>query len=262
MMTTRDTPFAPGTPCWVDLVSTDFDKSAAFYGALFGWTASEPNAEFGGYAIFSSDGHQVAGVMGRMPQMQGPDVWSTYIATADIDGAAAAVADAGGQVMAPPMAVGDLGSMAMLIDPAGAVFGVWQAGQHTGFQKYNEPGSVTWDENHSKDFAASTPFYERVFGWDLDKMNDSDEFRYYQAKVDGEVVAGLMDSAGFLPAEVPSHWAVYFSVADADEAIATAVEHGATVLRPAEDTPFGRIADLIDPTGAMFKLHSAKLLNP
>jgi predicted enzyme related to lactoylglutathione lyase len=152
--------------------------------------------------------------------------------------------------------------MAMLADPAGAVFGLWQPGVHTGFTKYNEPGAVTWDEHHSKSFPASTAFYETVFDWAMDKTSDTDEFRYYQAQIDGQTVAGLMDSSGFLPAEVPSHWAVYFSVADADEAVTKVVELGGSVLRPPEDTPFGRIADVSDPTGTAFKLHSNVLANP
>jgi predicted enzyme related to lactoylglutathione lyase len=165
-------------------------------------------------------------------------------------------------VMFAPDAVADLGSMAIAVDPAGAAFGLWQPGTHPGFTKYNEPGSVTWDEHHSKDFRASTPFYEKVFGWEMDTTNDSDKFRYYQAKVNGEVVAGLMDSAKFLPAEVPSHWAVYFGVEDADEAAAKVTQLGGSVIRGPEDTPYGRLADVHDPTGAAFKLHSNKLANP
>jgi predicted enzyme related to lactoylglutathione lyase len=261
-MTTRDTPFAPGTPCWVDLLSSDPAKSRAFYGALLGWTFDDSGPEFGGYITASSDGHAVAGLMGRTPDVQAPDGWNTYIATADINASVAAAEAAGAQVVMPVTAVGDIGQMAYLIDPAGAMVGLWEAGAHTGFGKYNEPGSVTWDENHSKNFAASTAFYQSVFGWGFEKTGDTDEFRYYQGQVNGETVAGLMDSAGFLPAEVPSHWAVYFSVADADEAQAKAVELGATILRPAEDTPFGRMVDLLDSTGAPFKLHSDKLANP
>ena len=88
------------------------------------------------------------------------------------------------------------------------------------------------------------------------------DVRYLTARVDGTSVAGLMDSARFLPDAVPSHWAVYLGVEDTDAAQAVAQEHGATVLMSAEDTPFGRIADLLDPTGAPFKLHSATLRNP
>jgi predicted enzyme related to lactoylglutathione lyase len=262
-MPTRDTPFTPGTPCWVDLTSSDIDATKTFYGGLFGWAFEEGRPEFGGYTTATSDGHRVAGLMPRMPEMQGPDVWTTYIATADAAATAQAITDNGGQAIAPPMEVADIGTMAVAVDPAGGLLGVWQPGSHTGFGKYNEPGSVSWAEHHSKDFAASTPFYETVFGWTMDKSTgDTDDFRYYVAQVDGEGVAGLMDSASFLPAEAPSHWAVYFSVADADEAAGKVTELGGTVLRGPEDTPFGRMADAVDSAGVPFKLHSEKLANP
>lgn len=256
-MTTRDTPFAPGTPCWVDVLSSDPDRAKAFYPGLFDWTVEESGPEFGNYVNFRSDGHLVAGMVHNTGEMGSPDVWTTYIATPDAAATAQAATDAGGQIFAPPMQVGDLGSMAVLADPAGGIFGVWQPGSHAGFTKYNEPGTVTWDEHHSKDFAKTTPFYETVFGWHLDKISDTAEFRHYQAQIDGDTVAGLMDSQAFLPAEVPSHWAVYFSVADVDAAIVKLTGLGGSVLRPAQDTPFGRVADVADPTGAMFKLHTA-----
>lgn len=254
-MTTRDTPFSPGTPCWVDLASSDLDRSNAFYQGLFGWDAEASGDEYGNYVMYSSDGHAVAGAMPKQPGMDFPDTWTTYISTADCAATESAATSAGGQVMMNTMPVGEVGTMAVLSDPVGAVFGIWQAGQHTGFGKYNEPGSVTWDEHHSKNFPTSKSFYGTVFGWELEPMSDTDDFRYVIAKVDGESVAGLMDSSSFLPAEVPSHWAVYFSVADADAAASKVAELGGTVVRPPEDTPFGRIADVTDPTGAMFRLH-------
>jgi predicted enzyme related to lactoylglutathione lyase len=253
-MATRDAPFAPGTPCWVDLFSSDPAASKAFYGGLFGWTSVDAGEEYGGYVTFSAAGQGVAGMMGNDGQSGRPDVWSTYISTADIDKTVALAAESGGQVISPTMQVADLGSMAMLADPAGAVFGVWQPGKHIGFTRYNEPASVTWDELHSKDFGAAMDFYVKVFGWHLDKMSDSDEFRYYLGQVDGLTVAGLMDSVSFLPPEVPSHWEVYFDVTDVDGSIATVLELGGTLDRPAEDTPYGRMAAVTDPTGAMFKL--------
>ena len=262
-MATRDTPFAAGTPCWVDLLSSDTEASTEFYQALFGWTSETAPPEFGGYVTFLSDGNRVAGMAPKTPEMgEHPDAWSTYISTADIDTSVKAAEAAGGTILAPPMAVGDLGSMALVQDPGGAAFGIWQPGTHTGFGKYNEAGSVGWDELHSRDFAAASPFYADVFGWTLNPMSDTDEFRYTTGQIDGEDVAGMMDSSSFLPEGVPSHWAVYFTVDDTDETLARVVELGGSVLRPAEDTPFGRLADAVDPTGAMFKLHSTKLANP
>ncbi len=254
-MTTRDTPFAPGTPCWVDLLTSDPDLAKSFYGELFGWSAEGGEEEFGGYVSFTSGGQGVGGMMRNTEEMPAPDGWTTYISTTDIDATASAVTSEGGRVIQQPMHVARFGSMAIVADPVGAVFGLWQSGSHTGFGRYNEPGSVTWDEHHSKDFAKSTAFYATVFGWQYDKTSDTDDFRYYTAQVDGETVAGLMDSAAFLPDEVPSHWAVYFSVDDIDASVEKLVGLGGSVVRPAEDTPFGRIADLKDPTGAPFKLH-------
>jgi len=114
---------------------------------------------------------------------------------------------------------------------------------------------VTWDELHSKDFEASKNFYSQVFGWQLEPTSDTDEFRYYTGQLGGESVAGLMDSRTILPPEIPSMWTMYFSVDDIDAACERATAAGGRVIRPPEDTPFGRMAELTDPTGALFKLH-------
>lgn len=261
-MTTRTTPFAPGTPCWVDLFTSDPERSRAFYSAVLGWEFADQGEEYGGYVLASAGGEPVAGLMRNSDGSGSPDAWSTYLATEAIEETVDAAVEAGATVLAPAMQVGPLGSMAVLVDPAGAVVGLWQAREHVGFRRYAEPGSVVWDENHSKSFGASRDFYARVFGWRYEVLGDSDDFRYLTATVDGHEVAGLMDSARILPDAVPSHWAVYFGVDDTDTAQQVAEEHGATVLMGAEDTPFGRVADLLDPTGAPFKLHSATLRNP
>jgi uncharacterized protein len=255
-MPTRSTPFAAGTPCWVDLLSSDTDRAQQFYAEVLGWTAEASGAEFGNYVTFSSDGYRVAGMVANRPETDMPDFWNTYLSTDDLEATVESAVKAGANVIAPPMAVADLGSMAILADPAGAVVGAWQPGTHTGFGKYNEAGSVVWDELHSKDFEASKNFYGEVFGWQYEPTSDTDEFRYYVGQIDGGPVAGLMDSAKLLPPEVPSMWTVYFSVADIDVTCEKVTAAGGRVIRPPENTPFGRIAELADPTGAMFKLHT------
>jgi predicted enzyme related to lactoylglutathione lyase len=257
-MPTRTTPFAPGTPCWVDLLSSDKEKSRAFYCELFGWTSLDAGPDYDNYTNFSSDGHKVAGMVSNSADSGTPDCWNTYLSTADIDATVASATEAGAQPMVPAMQVGELGSMAVLIDPAGGAFGLWQPAGHTGFEKYNEPGSVTWDEYHSRDFETSSAFYSKLFGWTIEYTSDTDDFRYITANLgSGDNVAGMMDSHTFLPPGAPSMWTVYFSTADVDASSAKAVELGGTVIRPAEDSPFGRLAELSDSTGALFKLHSA-----
>ncbi|GAA3564824.1 VOC family protein [Microlunatus spumicola] len=261
-MTNPSTPFAPGTPCWVDLFTSDPERSGAFYAAVLGWELTDLGEELGGYTLARSGGEVVAGLMRNSGDSGSPDTWSTYLATDDVEATVARAVEAGATVLAPPMPLGRLGSTAVVVDPAGAVVGLWQGDEHRGFTRHGEPGSVVWSEVHSKSFGASRDFYATVFGWRYEVTGDSDDFRYLTAKVDGTEVAGVMDSARFLPDAVPSHWAVYLGVEDADAAERTAVEHGATVLMSAQDTPFGRIADLLDPTGAPFKLHASTLKNP
>src|SRR5215217_3611678 len=124
-MPTRET--APiGAPCWVDLMTSDHARARDFYSQLFGWTANEPSEEFGGYFMFTKDGVPVAGGMPAMPDAGPPDIWSIYLATDDATKAAEVATANGGQVIAGPMDVADLGSMLVVIDSAGAAIGAWQ----------------------------------------------------------------------------------------------------------------------------------------
>src|SRR5688572_26461211 len=136
------TEYAAGTPSWVELSTKDADASLAFYSGLFGWTATDATEQFGGYRTFMDDGQSVAGLnpMGELP------VWTTYVATDDADDSAERVRANGGTVMVEPMDVGALGRMAVFVDPGGAVFGVWQAGEHRGADKVNAPGALVWND--------------------------------------------------------------------------------------------------------------------
>jgi predicted enzyme related to lactoylglutathione lyase len=235
-------------------MTSDPDRARSFYSQLFGWTAEEPNEEFGGYFNFTYRGVRVGGGMKAQPDAGMPDVWSVYLATDDAAKTAEAVASHGGQVVVEPMAVGDLGTMAFVTDPGGAAVGMWQPGSFPGLELVDEPSTPAWFELLTRDYDASLEFYRQVFGWDTHVMGDTPEFRYTVDKDGEEQVAGVMDASGFLPAGVPAHWSVYFRTDDADASIARARELGGSVIQPAEDTPYGRLATLADPTGAAFKL--------
>lgn len=256
-MTTRDT--APvGAPCWADLWTSDVDGSRRFYAELFGWEAAEPSAEFGGYFMFLRDGVPVAGGMGSMGDAQADDTWKIYLATEDIAKVAEVAEAEGATVLAPPMAVADLGSQAVLVDPTGATVGAWQPGSFNGFTVLGEHGAPSWFELHTRDHAGAVAFYRTVFGWDTVAAGDTDEFRYTMARPptgEGEV-AGVMDAAQWLPEGAPSYWTVYWEVDDVDAVVAKALELGGSVTEEAQDTPYGRLAGLADPAGARFKLRS------
>lgn len=250
-MPTRET--APiGAPCWVDLMTSDTGRSQAFYCQLFGWTAEEPAEEFGGYVNFSKDGVLVAGCMASQPGM--PDIWSVYLATDDARKTLDAATANGGQVVVSAMDVGDLGTMGFVTDAGGAGIGIWQPGLHQGFGVFGESGTPSWFELHTRDYQAAVGFYRTVFRWDTHVVSDTPEFRYTTLRHGEGWLAGIMDASGFLPDGVPAHWSVYFGVDDTDAALAKIVDLGGSILRVAEDTPYGRLAAAADPTGAQFKL--------
>lgn len=243
-----------GAPCWIDLLTSAPDKVRRFYGELFGWTSEEAGPEYGGYINFFKDGLPVAGGVKNDDQSGAPDGWTIYLATDDIKATVDAAADNGGQVLMPPMDVMDLGRMAIITDPGGAVVGAWEPGRHKGFGIYGEPGTPSWFELHAREYDLTVAFYRVVFGWETHVMSDTPEFRYTTLGEGEDQLAGIMDASAFLPEGAPAHWYVYFGVEDTDSALARIGFLGGRVVTPAEDTPYGRIATAADPTGAQFKL--------
>lgn len=252
-MPTRD--IAPiGAPCWVNLMISDAGRSRAFYGQLFGWTAEEPTEELGGYFNFTKDGVRIAGAMASQPASTDPDAWSVYLATDDAAKTVEAATATGSQVYCQATTVGELGTMAGVVDPGGAGIGAWQPAGFQGFAVLGEPGTPSWFELHTRHYEAAVDFYRDVFHWDTQVLSDSPQFRYTTLRGGDAPLAGIMDATGMLPEGAPASWSVYFGVEDTDAALAKIVELGGSILMAAEDTPYGRLAAAADPTGAQFKL--------
>jgi len=290
-MTTRDTAFPPGTPCWAEYRCADIDAAATFYSTLFGWEVEE----MGGYRNFVFNGRRVAGLVhdetvaepvipepapkseSSSESNEEPDAptaapvfvepegpietrngtWQVYICTTEIDTWVENAVAEGAALLSPIATMEGIATTAVIADPVGGKVGLWQPIAHTGYRRYNELSALTWSEHHSTDYAKSTAFFGAAFGWKPYSMADTDEFRYAQALLNGQIVAGLTDAAKYLPVGYDSYWAVYFSVAKADEAVARAEELGGVLIKPIEDTAFGLIADITDPWGAPLKLHQA-----
>lgn len=249
------TEYVPGTPCWVDLGTTDLEGAKEFYGGLFGWTpqvADDPEA--GGYTLFLLNGEQVAGAMTTMSPEQ-PVAWTTYVAVADADATLAKAEKAGAQTLMPAMDVTDVGRMAMFADPTGAVLGLWQPRTMKGAGLVNEPGTMTWDELNTRDAARAKAFYTETFGWGANTISMGDGMEYTELQVDGRTVAGLMEMDDeHFPKETPPHWAVYFGVDDCDAAVGKVGLLGGTVVVPPTPIPPGRFAVCQDPQGGFFSL--------
>jgi uncharacterized protein len=245
----------PGTPSWVDLGTPDLDASLAFYGELFGWQIEKGPEEAGGYTMCLLRGEPVAAI-GPLMQEGQPPSWSTYVTVDDAEATVAKAREAGAMVFVEPMRVeiaGEhMGTMAVMADPAGAAFSIWEPGTHIGASIVNEPGALTWNELVTRDIDQAKTFYGAVFGWGA-ATADAPPTTYTEWKLGELSIAGMLQMNDEWPAEIPSHWSAYFAVEDADKAAAKAQELGATVAVEPRDIPgVGRFSLLQDPQAAMF----------
>jgi predicted enzyme related to lactoylglutathione lyase len=238
-------------PCWVDLATRDVQAAQRFYTAVLGWSYQDADEDFGGYAIANLDGGATAGI-GPMMGDQQRSSWTLYLASDDADQAEAAITQHGGTVLVPAGDVGPLGRMLIASDPAGGVFGVWQAGTHIGASVVSEPGALVWEDLRSTDPDLARQFYGSVFGFDFEVLPAAGpDYTTFHLPGDEAPLGGVGGMAG-APEGAPSHWLVYLGVADADVAVQRAAENAGHVLVPPFDSPYGRMAVIADPAGATF----------
>jgi predicted enzyme related to lactoylglutathione lyase len=241
-------------PVWLDLTSADPAGSRDFYGRLLGWNlvvASDP--QYGGYAVADIGGKDVAGI-GPAMMPGAPTAWTIYIGTNDVEALAEKVKAAGGTVVAGPMEVGDQGKMAVFQDPTGAFIAGWEPISMNGFGPSGD-NTFGWAELNSRGLDRALPFYQKVFGWVSEETPMGEgQPPYTQFAVGGEQIAGAMEMNPQMPAQVPSYWMPYFSVADVDAACKKAKDLGAQEMLAPQDFAGGRFAILSDPQGASFGL--------
>jgi uncharacterized protein len=245
--------FEHGVPGWVDLGTTDLDAGRAFYSALFGWDIPPGPPEAGGYSVAMMRGRATAGFGPSMNP--GPPTWSTYVIVDSADEIAKKVANAGGMAFVEPMDVLDAGRMAVFADPCGAVFSVWQPNAMPGAGIVNEPNSYSWSELLTSDADSSKDFYGKVFGWTGKSYEGGGVGGgYTEWKVGDRSVGGMLPRPPMMPSEVPDYWAVYFSVADVNAAMAKVKDLGGAVHLGPMDVEPGTFAMVADPQGAVFNV--------
>ena len=242
-------PHPQGSVAWLDMLLGANKEALEFYQPLFGWTGDpDPADQQTRYAVQQVHGKAVAGV-GYMPPEESMMPWTGYFAVDDVAAVVDRIPELGGTVICPAMAVPGTGRFAHGTDPGGANFALWQADPFPGFQLYGEPGCLTWLELVTTEGKASAEFYGALLGAEVQAMEEMPD-SYWTLHVGGQPRAGI-----FRVDEVEKpHWRPYFQVADADISVAAALAAGAHVTEPVADTPFGRMAGLLDPNGVEIKL--------
>jgi uncharacterized protein len=266
--------YIPGVPCWVDTAQPDPEAALPFYGGLFGWEFEDGMPEGSGAHYFMGRlrGGDVAAI-GSIPEGAPPfAMWNTYIWVDSADETAAKARAAGGGVVSEPFDVMQSGRMAVLADPEGAAFCVWEPREHKGATIVNEHGALNFNGLATRDPEGAQAFYGAVFGWStlalpagamwaLPGYGDhlevgSPGLREQMEQMgapDGfiDVVAALNPIADD-DTDTPAHWSVTFGVDDADAVAAKAGELGGEVVAGPFDAPWTRMAVIKDPQGATF----------
>jgi len=249
---------APGDFCWMELATTDQSSAKSFYGSLFGWTPNDmPLGPDSYYTIFRMDGHDASAGYTMMPDesKQGiPPHWNLYVAVENADDAANKAAQLGGKVLAPAFDVFDAGRMAVIQDPTGAIFTVWQAKGNVGICVTGEPGAFCWADLSTPDADRAKEFYSNLFGWVITPGEDKDSTGYLHIK-NGHSFIGGIPPANARDPHAPPHWLIYYSVSDVDASAAKAKGMGASLyVSPMTIEGVGRMAVLADPQGAVFAI--------
>jgi predicted enzyme related to lactoylglutathione lyase len=250
---------APGTFSWVDLSTTDQEGAKTFYSALFGWHADDrPVGEGVYYSMQQLRGRDVAAISPQPQQQRDagvPPLWNSYITVSSADEAAERAGSRGATVHAPPFDVRDAGRMAVIQDPQGAFFMVWEPRNNIGAGLVNAPGAFCWNELFTPDVDASVSFYGALFGWTADPFESSPE-RYYVVQNGGRGNGGIRELGD---SGMPPAWIVYFAVDDVETTLSQAESLGGSRVAGPIDIGIAKVGVARDPQGATFALYAGQL---
>ncbi|MEX2264096.1 MAG: VOC family protein [Bryobacteraceae bacterium] len=245
---------APGSFCWFELATTDQKAAKNFYTSLFGWTVNEfPMGPGEFYSIFQLQGRDAAAGYTLRPEQRSqgvPPHWMIYVTVESADESAKRATAAGGKALAEPFNVFDMGRMAVLQDPTGVVFSIWQPMKHQGAGVTGSEGTFCWADLSTPDPERAMRFYTDLFGW---KFTSGEDGSGYLHIANGEDFIGGVPPAAHRDPHAPPHWLSYFAVSDCDGKVARAKQLGAAVLMaPMSMENVGRMSIVADPQGAVF----------
>jgi predicted enzyme related to lactoylglutathione lyase len=247
---------APGSFCWIELATTDQNAAKTFYSSLLGWTPMDfPMGPDAFYTMFQLAGGQAGAAFTLSPAERAkvPPHWNLYVCVTSADEAAGRVKELGGKIIEGPFDVMTFGRMALIQDPTGAYFSIWEPRQHVGTTVAHEDGTMCWADLNTPDPDRAKQFYSSLFGWKL-TLGEKDTSGYLHIQNGDEYIGGVPPASDYNP-QAPPHWLLYFQVADCDASTAKAKQLGGHDLMPAMSMGgIGRFSIVADPQGAVFSL--------
>ena len=251
----------PGSFCWFELATTDQDAAKQFYGSLFRWDAQDsPMGPDSFYTMFSLAGRHTGAAYSLNKEMLDrgiPPHWMVYIAVDNADDTARRAKELGAKVIAEPFDVFTFGRMAVLQDPTGAHFSIWQPKQHPGTGIRGVDGTACWVDHQSTDPAKAADFYRALFGWTI-QAGEHDPSGYLHIQNGKEFIGGIppvMENTK----QAPPHWLIYFETSDCDTSAKKAEQMGASLYLPPMTIPnVGRMSVIADRQRAVFAVFQDK----
>jgi uncharacterized protein len=228
---------------WFEYLSGDAKKAQGFYGELFNWGTKDVPMPDGAYTMIAVGDRTIGGYSKGDGARA---AWMSHLQVANAKETAAKVASLGGKVVQDAFKVGDFGQMAIVTDPDGAAFALWQPVKA---EESPAPttGSFVWNELFAVDADAAVKFYQAIGGFGHDSMDMGPMGTYHLLTAGDAPRAGIMKKSP----EQPHAWLPYVQVANADATADKAKKLKATIIVPPSDIPnVGRFAILADPQGA------------
>ena len=245
---------APGAFSWIELGTSDQNAAKTFYTSLFGWNFEDsPMGPNDFYTMFKLEGENSGAAYTLRPeqaQMHVPPHWNLYVSVESADKTAKKAEELGAQVLVQPFDVYTFGRMAVIKDPTGAVFSIWEPKEHIGLGVKDQSGSFCWADLNTPDVANASKFYSGLFGWTLEEGANG----YVHIKNNDTYIGG-MPPAQFSDPNIPPHWLIYIAVDDCNASTSKAKQLGAKIcMGPTPIENVGSMTVLADPQNAAFAL--------
>jgi predicted enzyme related to lactoylglutathione lyase len=156
----------------------------------------------------------------------------------------------------PPTDIPTIGRFSIIADPQGASISVFHSAQTMPGHDGTKQGEFAWNELITTDNAAALHFYGELFGWKKESEYDMGPMgKYLLYGQNGKWYGGMMTKTPDMP--MPPTWVYYVQVDDIAAAVERAKERGGKLIMGPMEVPGGtHVAQLFDPQGAHFALHS------